>query len=57
MQISDIIRKDLCKESKMDTLIEIFRNTDVGLLIAITILGWFFYCRLKSKMDKMELRS
>jgi hypothetical protein len=40
----------------MDTVIKIFQDTDIGLLISLVILGWIFYSRLNFKMDKMEMR-
>ena len=40
----------------MDTVIKIFQDTDIGLLISLVILGWIFYSRLNFKMEKMEMR-
>jgi hypothetical protein len=40
----------------MDTIIKVFQDTDVGLLISLVVLGWIFYSRLDSKMEKMEMR-
>jgi len=38
----------------MDTVIEMMKHLDIGQLIAIGVMLWFFDWRLDKKMEKRE---
>ena len=40
----------------MDTLIELLNKIDVGQLIVMGCMLWFFYCRIEKKFEKLESR-
>ena len=40
----------------MEILSKILERTDIGTILAIVVSFWFFYQRLETKIDKVELR-
>ena len=40
----------------MEILFKILERTDIGTILAIVVSFWFFYQRLETKIDKVELR-
>ena len=40
----------------MEILFKILERMDIGTILAIVVSFWFFYQRLETKIDKVELR-
>lgn len=40
----------------MDTFIELIKKLDVGQLIVMGCMLWFFYSRIEKKFDKLEAK-
>lgn len=38
----------------MDIVFEYLKEINIAQLIAIALMGWFFYCRLNNKIEKVD---
>lgn len=40
----------------MDSFIELIKGLDIGQLIVMGCMLWFFFCRIEKKIDKLEAK-
>lgn len=39
----------------MDIVFEYLKEINIAQLISIALMGWFFYCRLNNKIEKLDV--